>query len=87
MWIGFYYIRRTKHLRPSPTASAYPRTDSSSTWTRIPETPPAAIHSLALDFAVKSWSVKKGDVLACAGFGAGLSWGAAIFLVEGELLQ
>ena len=36
---------------------------------------------------MKRVSVKKGDVLACAGFGAGLSWGAAIFRWEGELLQ
>ena len=47
----------------------------------------AASIPLALDFAVKSGSVKKGDVLACAGFGAGLSWGAAIFRWEGELQQ
>jgi len=33
---------------------------------------------LALDEAVRSGKVKKGDVIACAGFGAGLSWGAAI---------
>lgn len=33
---------------------------------------------LALDEAVRSGQVKKGDVIACAGFGAGLSWGAAI---------
>jgi 3-oxoacyl-[acyl-carrier-protein] synthase-3 len=33
---------------------------------------------LALADAVKSGKVKKGDVVACAGFGAGLSWGAAI---------
>ena len=47
----------------------------------------AASIPLALDFAVKSGKVKKGDVLACAGFGAGLSWGAAVFRWEGELLQ
>lgn len=34
---------------------------------------------LALDEAVRSGKVKKGDVIACAGFGAGLSLGAAIF--------
>eukprot|EP00591_Stephanopyxis_turris_P005971 CAMPEP_0195518990 /NCGR_PEP_ID=MMETSP0794_2-20130614/14116_1 /TAXON_ID=515487 /ORGANISM="Stephanopyxis turris, Strain CCMP 815" /LENGTH=284 /DNA_ID=CAMNT_0040648057 /DNA_START=419 /DNA_END=1273 /DNA_ORIENTATION=+ len=34
---------------------------------------------LALDEAVRSGQVKKGDVIACAGFGAGLSWGSAIF--------
>lgn len=34
---------------------------------------------LALDEAVRSGQVKKGDVIACAGFGAGLSWGATIF--------
>ena len=33
---------------------------------------------IALDAAVKSGKVKKGDTIACAGFGAGLSWGAAI---------
>ena len=38
----------------------------------------AASIPLALDEAVRSGQVKKGDVIACAGFGAGLSWGAAI---------
>lgn len=33
---------------------------------------------IALNAAVKSGKVKKGDVIACAGFGAGLSWGACI---------
>ena len=33
---------------------------------------------LALDEAVKSGKVQPGDVIACAGFGAGLSWGAAV---------
>lgn len=33
---------------------------------------------LALDEAVRSGQVKDGDVIACAGFGAGLSWGSAI---------
>ena len=33
---------------------------------------------LALDAAVREGKVKKGDLIACAGFGAGLSWGAAI---------
>jgi len=33
---------------------------------------------LALDEAVRSGRVKKGDIIACAGFGAGLSWGSAI---------
>lgn len=33
---------------------------------------------LALNEAVRSGQVKSGDVIACAGFGAGLSWGAAI---------
>jgi len=39
----------------------------------------AASIPLAFDEAVRSGRVKKGDVVACAGFGAGLSWGAAIF--------
>jgi len=33
---------------------------------------------LALDPAVRSGKVKKGDIVAVAGFGAGLSWGGAI---------
>ena len=33
---------------------------------------------LALNQAVKEGRVKKGDIVACAGFGAGLSWGSAI---------
>lgn len=33
---------------------------------------------IALDEAVRSGKVKEGDVIACAGFGAGLSWGSAI---------
>lgn len=39
----------------------------------------AASIPLALDEAVREGKVKKGDVVACAGFGAGLSWGATIF--------
>lgn len=38
----------------------------------------AASIPLALDEAVREGKVKKGDIIACAGFGAGLSWGAAI---------
>jgi len=38
----------------------------------------AASIPLALNEAVKAGTVKPGDVIACAGFGAGLSWGAAI---------
>ena len=38
----------------------------------------AASIPIALDEAVRSGKVKKGDVIACAGFGAGLSWGSAI---------
>lgn len=39
---------------------------------------------LALDEAVRSGQVKEGDVIACAGFGAGLSWGAAIMRWGGK---
>lgn len=39
----------------------------------------AASIPLALDEAIRSGKVKPGDVIACAGFGAGLSWGATIF--------
>jgi len=33
---------------------------------------------LALAEAVRQGKVKKGDIIAMAGFGAGLSWGAAV---------
>ena len=33
---------------------------------------------LALDAAVKAGKVKKGDLIAMSGFGAGLSWGSVI---------
>lgn len=39
---------------------------------------------LALDEAVRSGKVKNGDIIACAGFGAGLSWGSAIMKWEGK---
>jgi 3-oxoacyl-[acyl-carrier-protein] synthase-3 len=38
----------------------------------------AASIPLALDEAVRSGHVKNGDILATAGFGAGLTWGSAI---------
>ena len=39
---------------------------------------------LALNEAVKAGKVKPGDVIACAGFGAGLSWGSAIIRWSGK---
>ncbi|MGL5874296.1 MAG: beta-ketoacyl-ACP synthase 3 [Xenococcaceae cyanobacterium] len=39
----------------------------------------AASIPLALDEAVRQGKVKPGDVIAASGFGAGLTWGAAIF--------
>ena len=39
----------------------------------------AASIPLALDEAVRDGKVKAGDIIASAGFGAGLTWGAAIF--------
>jgi 3-oxoacyl-[acyl-carrier-protein] synthase-3 len=39
----------------------------------------AASIPLALDEAVRLGKVKTGDTIAAAGFGAGLTWGAAIF--------
>lgn len=39
----------------------------------------AASIPLALDEAVRQGKVKPGDIIATSGFGAGLSWGAAIF--------
>lgn len=38
----------------------------------------AASIPLALDEAVRAGTIKQGDVVAIAGFGAGLSWAAAI---------
>lgn len=38
----------------------------------------AASIPIALSEAVASGQVKKGDIIACSGFGAGLSWGAVI---------
>ncbi|MCU7244202.1 MAG: beta-ketoacyl-ACP synthase 3 [Microcystis aeruginosa WS75] len=39
----------------------------------------AASIPLALDEAVRSGKVKKGDIIASSGFGAGLTWGGIIF--------
>jgi 3-oxoacyl-[acyl-carrier-protein] synthase-3 len=39
----------------------------------------AASIPLALDEAVRQGKVKPGDIIASSGFGAGLTWGAAIF--------
>jgi 3-oxoacyl-[acyl-carrier-protein] synthase-3 len=39
----------------------------------------AASIPLALDIQVRQGRVKTGDIIAAAGFGAGLSWGATIF--------
>lgn len=39
----------------------------------------AASIPLALDEAVRSGKIKPGDTIAASGFGAGLTWGAAIF--------
>ncbi|WP_008311280.1 beta-ketoacyl-ACP synthase 3 [Leptolyngbya sp. PCC 6406] len=39
----------------------------------------AASIPIALDEAVRSGRIKAGDVIASSGFGAGLTWGAAIF--------
>ena len=39
----------------------------------------AASIPLALDAAVREGKVKQGDIIAASGFGAGLTWGSAIF--------
>ncbi|MEM6715827.1 MAG: 3-oxoacyl-[acyl-carrier-protein] synthase III C-terminal domain-containing protein, partial [Cyanobacteria bacterium P01_C01_bin.147] len=39
----------------------------------------AASIPIALDEAVREDKIKPGDIVASSGFGAGLSWGAAIF--------
>ena len=38
---------------------------------------------IALDEAVREGLIKRGDVIATAGFGAGLSWGGAILKWHG----
>lgn len=44
----------------------------------------AASIPIALSEAVASGQVKNGDVIACSGFGAGLSWGAVIMRWGGK---
>jgi 3-oxoacyl-[acyl-carrier-protein] synthase-3 len=39
----------------------------------------AASIAIALDESVRQGKIQPGDIIAAAGFGAGLSWGAAIF--------
>jgi len=39
----------------------------------------AASIPLILDEAVRSGKIQPGDIIASSGFGAGLTWGAAIF--------
>ncbi|MEM6427363.1 MAG: 3-oxoacyl-[acyl-carrier-protein] synthase III C-terminal domain-containing protein, partial [Cyanobacteria bacterium P01_D01_bin.128] len=39
----------------------------------------AASIPIALDEAVRDGKIKPGDLIASSGFGAGLTWGAAIF--------
>jgi 3-oxoacyl-[acyl-carrier-protein] synthase-3 len=39
----------------------------------------AASIPLALNEAVREGKIKKGDIIAASGFGAGLSWGSAVF--------
>ncbi len=43
----------------------------------------AATIPLMLDEAVRNERIKSGDLIACSGFGAGLSWGAALFYWQG----
>ena len=43
----------------------------------------AATIPLMLDEAVRDERIKPGDLIACSGFGAGLSWGAALFYWHG----
>ena len=47
-------------------------------------TPSAATIPLMLDEAVRDGRVKYGDLIASSGFGAGLSWGAALFYWHGS---
>jgi len=44
----------------------------------------AASIPICLAEAVQKGKVKEGDIVACAGFGAGLSWGAAVFKWGGK---
>ena len=45
----------------------------------------AATIPLMLDEAVKDGRIKPGDLIASSGFGAGLSWGAALFRWQGPI--
>ena len=45
----------------------------------------AATIPLMLDEAVNDGRIKQGDLIACSGFGAGLSWGAALFRWHGPI--
>ena len=45
----------------------------------------AATIPLMLDEAVRDGRVKTGDLIASSGFGAGLSWGAALVRWQGSL--
>jgi len=44
----------------------------------------AATIPLMLDEAVRDQRINSGDLIACSGFGAGLSWGAALFYWHGS---
>jgi len=47
----------------------------------------AASILLALDEAVRQGQIQPNDIIAASGFGAGLTWGAAVFIGAGEELR
>jgi 3-oxoacyl-[acyl-carrier-protein] synthase-3 len=61
-----------------PNASKFPPEKVIANLDEYGNTSAASI-PLALDEAVRQGKIKAGDVVASSGFGAGLTWGAAIF--------
>jgi 3-oxoacyl-[acyl-carrier-protein] synthase-3 len=85
---GAIHLRRTPHLTPALCASfALEQTVSKKVGIPMDRVlvnldeyanTSAGTIPLCLDEAVRSGKVKPGDVIAMAGFGAGLSWGSAV---------
>mmetsp|Transcript_5986 Transcript_5986/g.7905 ORF Transcript_5986/g.7905 Transcript_5986/m.7905 type:complete len:83 (-) Transcript_5986:341-589(-) len=78
MWIGFFFIKQTfESWIQLPKKLKIPLDKIIQNLDEYGNTSAASI-PLALEQAVREGKIKKGDIIACSGFGAGLSWGAAI---------
>ncbi len=60
------------------TQTTYPPTPTHTLPPPSPPSSPRGADAARRRTPVRPAQVKKGDVIACAGFGAGLSWGATI---------